>query len=282
MAQAGLLRNGERVPLPAVQRGDRLSLVAVKLLQDGAIAPRTAAVTAPYDGEPDNRGLLLWDQPELDATVEAIHRTGLQVSIHAIGDAAIESAVTAIERAQAAHPRPDARHRIEHCGLPLGSLPSRVARARIVAVLQPPFIRFHGETYSRNLGPVRAQRLYPARTLLAAGVAIAGSSDSPVVPDRSPLTGMQAAVTRRTAGGIEVAPAEALSLEQALRLYTLDAAYAAREDGRKGSIAAGKLADLVVLGCDIESVAPEELHTAPVEEVYVDGRLAARPALCGI
>jgi predicted amidohydrolase YtcJ len=282
MAQAGFLRSGEAVPLPREERGERLSLTAVKLLQDGAIAPRTAALKSPYEDEPGNRGLLLWQQPELEGIVAKIHRHGLQVSIHAIGDAAIESALTAIERAQSAWPRPDPRHRIEHCGLPLGDLPARVARAGIVAVLQPPFVRFHGETYARNLGAERAQRLYPARSLLAAGAVVAGSSDSPVVPDRSPLTGVQTAMTRRTVDGTELAPGEAITLEQALRLYTFNAAYAAGEEGRKGSIAAGKAADLVVLGADLGDIAADEFHLVPVEGVWLDGALVRPDPLCAM
>ncbi|MEX1358162.1 MAG: amidohydrolase [Gaiellaceae bacterium] len=272
MAQAAVLPSGEPVPLPRPERTDRLSLAAVKLLQDGAIAPRTAALTAPYEGEPDNRGLLLWPQDELDRLVAEIHRRGLQVSIHAIGDAAIASALASINSALATRPRPDHRHRIEHCGLPMGSLAARVASSGVVPVLQPPFVHFHGETYARNLGAARSLRLYPVRSLLKAGAVVAGSSDSPVVPDRNPLLGMRVAMTRTTVEGTQIAADEAVSLDDALRLYTVNAAFAAREDDIKGSLSPGKLADLVVLDEDISTVAPGELDQVGVESTYLGGR----------
>jgi predicted amidohydrolase YtcJ len=272
MAHKRVLRSGEVVPFPEPFRGPWLSSVAVKLFLDGAIAARTAAMSDPYEGEEGERGLLLWPQPELERLVAEIHRAGLVASIHAIGDAAIASAVAAFEAAAAVAPIA-ARDRIEHCGLPLGDLPARVAACGAVPVLQTPFVRFHGDVYLRRVGPSRGERLYPARTLLAHCPVVAGSSDAPVVPDARPLTGISAAITRRSASGTPVAASEAISFEQALWLYTLGAAAAAGEDARKGSIAPGKLADLTILGADVEAVAPEELDKVPVAAVMVDGRL---------
>lgn len=270
MAQKRVLRSGELVPLPEPARGRTLSMAGVKLFQDGAIAPRTAALSTPYAGEPDNRGLLIWPQSELDAVVADAHRAGLQVSIHAIGDEAIRSALAAIEAAVVADPRPH-RHRIEHCGLPLGDLPERLGAAGVIPILQPPFLRFHGDAYVRNLGSERAERLYPARTLLEACGVAAASSDGPVVPDASPLLGMEVAMTRRAASGRLVAAQEAVSLAHALYLYTVGAATAAGEEHLKGSIGPGKLADLVVLGDDIRGATGTDLAGVGVDAVIVDG-----------
>src|SRR5258708_39279020 len=129
MTARGTLRGGTGAPVAARMRGDWLTTAGVKLFQDGAIAPRTAALTEPYEAEPDNRGLLIMSQDELDQHVSDIHAAGFQACIHAIGDAAIDSALTAIERANAKLPRPDARHRIEHCGLPLPALHWRIEEA---------------------------------------------------------------------------------------------------------------------------------------------------------
>lgn len=272
MAHKRILRDGSVVPLPEARRGGHLSTAGVKLFQDGAIAPRTAALSQPYVGEIANKGLMQMPQEDLDARVAEIHRAGLQASIHAIGDAAIDSALTSIERAMASDPRPDPRHRIEHCGLPLPPLPARLARLGVVAVLQPPFLHFHGDVYCRNLGLERSRWLYPIRTLLGL-CRVAGSSDGPVVPDCRPLLGMRVAMTRLSWTGRRVGPEEAITLQQALAIYTAGAAAAAGEEGLKGRLAPGLLADLVVLGGDPAQVVVDEIDQLPVELVAVGGRM---------
>jgi predicted amidohydrolase YtcJ len=269
MAHKKVLRSGEIMNLPEPFRGEWLSLVAVKLFQDGAIAPRTAALGSPYEGEPDNRGVLRWPQDELDEHVRAIHRAGLIASIHAIGDAAIASALDAIDLAQRSERPQPLRHRIEHCGLPLGELPDRVRASRAIPVVQTPFVHFHGDNYMRNLGPERSLRLYPTRTLLERVGVVAGSSDGPVVPDLSPLLGMRAAMTRLSASGRPVATGEAISFGQALYLYTLGAAAAAGEQEVKGAITPGKYADFAVLSGDL---AAPELDGVQVARTIVAGR----------
>jgi predicted amidohydrolase YtcJ len=274
MAQKKVLRSGEDVAIPRGFRRERLSLVAVKLFQDGAIGSRTAALSSPYVGEPDNYGILQWPQPELDALVAEISGAGLQASIHAIGDEAIRSALQAIAGAVRAEPQHDHRHRIEHCGLPLGSLPRELGKLSVVPVLQPSFLHFHGDTYFENLGAERSERLYPVRTLLEACGVVAGSSDGPVVPNLNPLHGIRVAMTRSTATGRVLAAHEAISLEQGLRLYTRDAAFAAREEELKGTLAPGKVADLVVLGADLARLPSDELDAVEAELVLVGGKVA--------
>jgi predicted amidohydrolase YtcJ len=274
MAQKKVLRSGEAVELAAPYRRPWLSLVGVKLFQDGAIAPRTAALSEPYPDEPSNRGILVWAQEDLDALVEEAHRGGFQVSIHAIGDAAISSALEAIERAVEGQPERRQRHRIEHCGLPLPHLHDRLRQAGIVAVVQPGFLHFHGDVYARNVAADRARWLYPTRTLQALCLGVAASSDGPVIPDRSPLFGMAVAMTRRTAGGAVLGPDEQIGFDEALVLYTRAAAFAASEEERKGSLCPGKLADLVVLPEDPGRMSGDELASLPVETTVVDGRIA--------
>ena len=274
MAQKKVLRSGEHVELARPFRREWLSLVGVKLFQDGAIAPRTAALGTPYDGEDDNTGLLTWPQDDLDELAAEAHRGGFQISIHAIGDAAIVSASEAIVRARRADPSSNYRHRIEHCGIPLPHLHERLREAGVIAAVQPGFLEFHGDVYAANVGRERARWLYPIRTLLALCRGVAGSSDAPVIPDHSPLSGMATAMTRRTASGAVLAPEERLDFGSALRLYTAGAAFAAAEEKDKGSITPGKLADLVVLGADPAAVAADELPQVPVEATYTGGRAA--------
>jgi predicted amidohydrolase YtcJ len=141
----------------------------------------------------------------------------------------------------------------------------------MVPVLQPIFLHFHGDTYLANLTEADGARLYPVRTLLDAGCVVAGSSDGPVVPDRNPLAGIRTAITRKSAEGRPAAAGEAVSLATALRLYTANAAFAAHEEHEKGTLATGKLADLVVLDEDVTAVPAEELAGVGVREVFVDG-----------
>jgi predicted amidohydrolase YtcJ len=275
LAHMRILGDGSQVRLPKYHRGARLSTAGVKLVLDGALAPRTAALSEPYVGEATNRGLLTMDQDELNQHVLEIHRAGLQASIHAIGDAAIDSALVALTRAVEAHPRGAVRHRIEHCGLPLPALHSRLAAIGVVAVIQPPFLHFHGDLYVRNLGQERSRWLYPAKTLLGLCM-VAGSSDGPVVPDCSPLFGIRVAMTRRSSSQQVIGGEEALSFEAALRLYTTGAATAAAEELQKGSLSPGKLADLVVLGADPAQVRPEEVDQVPIEMVVLGGQIVWR------
>ena len=270
MAHKKVLRSGDRVSLPAPFRGQRLSLVAAKLFQDGAIGARTAAVSTGYFDDPDNKGVLVWEQPQLDEFVHEIHTSGLQVSVHAIGDVAIASALQAIERAVLRAPRADHRHRIEHCGI-VGSLAPRIARAGVVPVLQPVFLRFHGDTYLAHLADEAAMTLYPVRMLQEACTHVAGSSDSPVVPDRNPLTGIKTAMLRTTLEGQRIAAPQAVTLDAALALYGPGAAYAAHEDHEKGSLTPGKLADLVVLDGDIHDVDPNDLDELNVVATFLEG-----------
>jgi predicted amidohydrolase YtcJ len=274
MAQKKVLRSGERVELVGPYRRPWLSLVAVKLFQDGALAPRTAALGEGYAGESDNTGLLYWAQEELDELVAEAHGAGFQASVHAIGDAAISSALESIRRASERQPRRDPRHRLEHCGLPLPYLHDQLREVAPIAVVQPGFIQFHGDVYARNVGPERSRWLYPIRTLLALCRGVAGSSDAPVIPDHSPLSGIAAAMSRRTSGGAVVGPEERLGFDDALRLYTTGPAFAAAEEADKGTLSPGKLADLVVLADDPARVAADELPSLPVEATYAGGRVA--------
>ncbi len=272
MAHKKVLRSGEEVPLPERFTGERLSLVAVKLFQDGGFGAATAALNEPYSNAPETSGQLVWDQEQLNERARAIHRGGLRISVHAIGDAAIASALDAIASALDGAPPGDYRHRIEHCGLPLPPLPERLVQLGIVPVLQPHFLWFDGDVYVERVGQERARWLYPIKTLLDHGLQVAGSSDGPVVPDTNPLLGVYAAVTRQSQAGRLVAPEEAVTVEQALSLFTIRAAYACGEEYLKGSIEPGKVADFVVLQADPLAVPVEDLPQIPVDMVFVGGQ----------
>jgi predicted amidohydrolase YtcJ len=271
MAHKKVLRSGEEVPLPRPFRSPRLSLVAIKLFQDGGFGAATAALSEPYSNQPDSEGILIWPQAKLNQWAKSIHQNALRISIHAIGDRAITSALNAIQYAQGVSPRNDMRHRIEHCGLPLLPLPRRLAELNVVPVVQPSFLWYDGNVYLDRVGNERSHYLYPIRTLLDHGLQVAGSSDGPVIPDISPLLGIYAAVARTSRDGTPVGPKQAISIEEAIQLFTTGAAYALGEEEIKGSLEPGKVADLIVLGEDPMSVPLKQIPDIPIKRVFVDG-----------
>jgi predicted amidohydrolase YtcJ len=249
---------------------DWLRLGAMKVFTDGSLVGRTAAMHEDYAGSPGEHGYLQDDPGELTATIIAAHRSGWQVAAHAIGDRAIDLALDAYAAAQAQYPRDNPRHRIEHFGV---SSPGQVARAAALGVVAVPQGRFASELGDGMLaavGPARHGWLYRQRSLLQAGLTLPGSSDRPVVRG-APLLGIHDMVNRRTSAGQEFNPGEAITAREALRAYTLGSAYASHQEHVKGSITAGKLADLVVLSEDPTAVAPDRIAGLEVLATLVGG-----------
>lgn len=237
--------------------GERLSIGALKVWTDGGMMPRTAALTEPYTGL-EHSGQLYDDPERLTQVIVDGHRAGWQLAVHAIGDRAIDVALAALERAQAERPRPEARHRIEHAGLVRPDQLPRFAAVGATAVVQPNFLTYLGDDYAAIMGERRAPWLYRGQALLDAGVRLVASSDRPVT-DGAPLRAVQFMVERLTSGGLPVGPDEAIGVEDALRAYTTSAAWACHAEDRLGSIAPGKLADLVVLDADPRAVEPSRI-----------------------
>jgi predicted amidohydrolase YtcJ len=244
------------------------------ILLDGDFGPHTAALLEPYTDQPDNRGSLYYTQEEVDAFVEAAHRDGLQIAMHAVGDRAAEQALNAYERVLERWPRSDHRHRIEHFEVYDEGLVERTRRLGVHLAIQPPFNAYfggHGRLIPL-LGEERSTRSDPVRSLIEAGVPVGGGSDSTVTP-MQPLYGVHSAVNHSN-------PAERLDVERALQLYTLDNAALAFEERDKGSLEVGKLGDLVVLSDDpliaaLETIADiaVEMTVAGEEIVYSKGDL---------
>jgi predicted amidohydrolase YtcJ len=265
----GVLTAGVRTGL-----GDeRLRLGAFKVMTDGSSSGPTAATREPYTCNSADSGILYWSQDDLDDLLGTAHRRGFQCTVHAVGDKAIDQTLTAMARAQDAHPRVRLRHRIEHCGICPPDLQARVAAQGIVPAMQPAFFWEFGDGYIRNYGRHRADVMFPARSLLARGVRVAGSSDAPVT-HYAPLFGIEQALTRRTSDGDVCGRDERLDLAAAIRMHTLNGAYASFEEGRKGSIEAGKLADLCVLTEDITRLPVSSLRDLPVAMTILGGEVA--------
>jgi hypothetical protein len=251
---------------------ERLRIGPIKFFIDGSLIGRTAAVSQPFlaDPRPDNRGLWMMPAEEFEERVWRAHSAGFQVATHAIGDRAIALTLDAYEGALARQPRADHRHRIEHCGILRPDLIERLRRGRFLAVSQPIFVSEYGDGFRRHLGEARIQLTYPFRSLLDAGVTLVFSSDCPVSAYQ-PLKGIRDSVYERTGSGAAYAVEEAITVEEALHAYTVAGAYASFEEGRKGQIKEGLLADLTVLAEDPRQVEPSAIAEVPVMMTIVGG-----------
>lgn len=252
---------------------ERLRIGAFKVMTDGSSSGPTAATRDPYESNSDDSGIAYWKQDDLDDLIGRAHRAGWQCTVHAVGDRAIEQTLNAMARAQSEYPREGLRHRIDHCGITPPDLQRRVRAQGIVPAMQPAFFWEFGDGYIRNYGRARADVMFPAKSLLEAGVIVAGSSDSPVT-DYRPLFGIEQAQTRATMDGDVCGPDERVDLTTAIRMHTINGAYASFEERLKGSIEVGKLADLTLLSADIRSVPTRELRDLPIAMTVVGGAVA--------
>ena len=248
---------------------DRLRIGGIKMVADGAIATRTAYLSQPYEGSQCDHGILAMEQDEIEEQVMAMHRAGFQVCIHANGDLTIDMVLTAYEKAQKAHPRSDTRHRIEHCTLVNPDLLGRMEALGCIATPFCTYVYHHGEKM-RYYGEERLEWMFAQRSFIDSGVVSTGATDYPPGPFE-PLLGIQSCVTRTDSTGKEWGVNQRVSIEEALRLYTLNGAYASFEEDIKGSIETGKLADLVVLGSDPTQVNPLGIKDIVVEQTIVGG-----------
>jgi predicted amidohydrolase YtcJ len=253
-----------------------LRVVGVKLFVDGVIESKTAAMLAPYAGD-TSAGIPNWTPEALNEAVTAADREGLQTWLHAIGDRAVRMALDAHEAALRANGRLDRRGRIEHIETLQPSDYPRFKPLGVIASMQPLHANPDQNNLSAwvgNLGEERASRAWSWASLEKAGARLAFGSDWPVVTP-SVLRGLYCAVTRKTKDGTPAGgwlPQHAISLESALRHYTIDAAYASFEEAEKGSLEAGKRADLVVLSDDVFKGPPEALLKTRILLTLVDGR----------
>ena len=191
--------------------------------------------------------------------------SGLQVGVHAIGDRAIENVIQAIREALEKVPRKDHRHRIEHCSILNAELISEIKELGLIAAVQPHFVVSDTWTVDR-VGPERARWAYPFRTLIEKGIIVTSGSDCPVELI-NPLLGLWAAVKR------EDKPEESLTVEEALKTYTLNAAYASFGESKKGTIEKGKYADLTILSEDITKISLDKIRDVSVDMVIVNGKI---------
>lgn len=242
-----------------------IRLGSIKIVADGSLGAHTAALCEPYSDDSATKGIMMYTQEELNDLVAKANKAHLQLAVHAIGDRTMDCALTAFEKALEDFPRKDHRHRIEHASVLNDALIQRMKRLKVIASIQPHFVHTDFWVVDR-VGSTRAKWVYPFKTLINSGILVTGGSDCPVEPI-NPLLGVHAAVTR------DKFPSERISVEDALRLYTVKAAYASFEENVKGSIETGKLADLVVLSDDPLITPSGEIKDIRVEKTIIGGRV---------
>jgi hypothetical protein len=262
-------RDGRPLPLPEKRATDFLRIDSVKLFADGGLSGATAALHQRYRHVPA-AGLLRLSSEEVYSHGRDAQEAGLRVCTHAIGDRAIDAVLEAYERLAEEGGR---GNRLEHFGLPDARQIERAVRVGAIAAPQSVFLHALGENFRRYLTEDYLKRTYPLRSMLALGLPVALGSDAPVVPDDSPLLGIETAVTRRTEAGARIAPEEWISVEDALYAYTMGGALASGDAENRGSLTPGKWADLVVLDRNPESVPAEEISRIRVVNTFVSGEL---------
>ncbi|MBD9596774.1 MULTISPECIES: amidohydrolase [unclassified Ensifer] len=229
---------------------DMLRVGAVKIFLDGSAGGRTAWMSKPYLGEPDNIGVQMLPDADVEAIVKSCHDRGYQMACHAIGDGAIEQLITAYEKALAGNPDPDRRHRIEHCGFSSPEQDRRMKAAGILPAPQMAFIHDFGDSYVSVLGEERGKASYQIGTWMRMGLKPSTGSDSPVCsPD--PFPNLHAMITRKTGKGTVMVEAEKLSREEALQAYTEYGAYSQKAEDVKGRLVPGQWADIAVFDNDL-------------------------------
>ena len=242
---------------------------------DGSGGSLSAAMLEDYETAPGNRGLLLMEADELNRLVVERDAAGFQIGIHTIGDRANRLILDAYAAAQEANGERDARHRVEHAQFITDEDVPRFAELGVVASMQPCHLLTDMRWAPAILGPEREAEGYRWRSLLDAGARLAFGTDFPVEPI-DPFRGLYASLTREfEVGGPDGGwvPTEKIDIDQAIVAYTRDAAYAEFEEHRKGTLAPGMLADIVVLSEDLRSLPPAELLEVKVEYTVVDGHV---------
>ncbi|PWC30360.1 amidohydrolase [Teichococcus aestuarii] len=253
---------------------EMLAWGAVKVFGDGSAGGLTAAFFDPYlESAGGGTGIFCFPDSAMQEMLGHYHRQGWQLDIHAIGDAAIEQVLVAMEMADSeGAPLAGRRHRIEHCGFLNAAQRKRMLAHGILPVPQPVFMYEFGDLYVRNLGRERAEVAYPMRTWLEEGHHPAASSDSPVCTV-DPFINLFTMVTRKTSRGTVLGEGERLTPEQAMHCYTWCGAYSQFAEAERGTLEPGMQADIAIFSRDLLACAPEEILTTQADLTFRGGRV---------
>ena len=259
---------------PEVDLGDgRLTIRSFKVVADGALGSRGAALTDPYADAPGERGLDLVSDGELDQLIKAARAKGFQVNVHAIGDRTVRRVLDAFERGGVTM---EERFRIEHASMIAPADRARFARLGVIASVQPVFVGEYSRWAEERVGPARIRWVLPIRDLIAEGVPLAFGTDFTASDSGDPIATLSGAVLRQSAAGVPSGgwySDQKVDVDTALRLMTAGPARAAFEEQHLGSIAVGRYADLTILSHDPYALAGDALRTLRVRMTVVGGRV---------
>ncbi|MBU5210513.1 amidohydrolase [Heyndrickxia oleronia] len=255
---------------------DHLQIGAIKIFADGALGRRTALLSSPYHDDPSTVGDAMFDQETLYSIIQEARMLAMPIAVHTIGDQALENVLDILDQ----FPAVAYRDRIIHAQVLRKELIPRLKKPSRIVDIQPRFVVGDFPWVQDRLGESRMQLSYAWKTLLSSGVICAGGSDAPVEPI-DPLLGIHAAVTRRAPGETHSGwnPTEKLSIDEAIKLFTIGGSYATNEENSKGTITRGKFADMTVLSKNIfEFKNPDEILSTEVVQTVIGGKVTYEKA----
>ena len=257
------------------QTGKYFTIGPMKLLQDGSLGARTAALRKSYAGEESNCGISIYSQDELDDLIAFYDRHQIQAAIHCIGDRAMDMVLEAVEKSPYRKENRKGRHGIVHAQITNPEILKKMKEQDVLAYIQPVFVDLDMNMVESAVGPERMDKVYAWKTMLDMGIHAVGGSDAPVVSFH-PLENIFFAVTRQNLAGMPEEgwiPSEKMSVDEAVKLFTKYAAYASYSEEENGTIELGKKADLVVLDRDICEIDPSEIKDVEVDMTILDGNI---------
>jgi predicted amidohydrolase YtcJ len=251
---------------------DWVRICGIKFFFDGAVSARTAAVSEPYLDKPGFYGVMSTTKEIATEILTKAYKKGFRISAHANGDRAIKLYLDIIEELQKNYPREDARNRDIHCSVINETLVRRIKELKVLPTIFGAYPYYHGDKLIPSFGEDRLEHMFAARSFLDAGVLVAAHSDHPCSPF-PPLMAIHALVNRKTKAGKAIGKSQKISVIEALKLYTINAAYHSFDENLLGSIEPNKLADFVVLEEDILTVSPDRIKDIPVFMTIIDGKI---------
>ena len=251
--------------------GKNFTIGDIKIMGDGSLGAHTAVLRGEYKNAPDDHGISLHDDEELYAMFRVAHNAGYPIVVHVIGDGAMDQVVNGYELVMNENPKPNMRHGIIHCQIMDEAQQDRFVKLNLLAYAQPVFVRYDSQIVDDCVGSELAKTSYNWRRYIDLGVHMSGGSDCPV-EDCDPLANLYYAVTRMGMDGKPWYPENGVTMEEALRMFTIEGAYSAFEEAERGSITVGKYADFTVLDKNIMKNPPEELLNTKVLMTVVNGK----------
>ncbi|MFX1390456.1 MAG: amidohydrolase [Promethearchaeota archaeon] len=255
----------KKLPLDEGEEDSQFKVGCLKLYLDGTFGAKTACMWEPFSDAPNMCGFCVVDKDYVYEKMKTAHLNGFQIATHVIGDKGNRICVDLYKRLLDEFPREDHRHRIEHASMLTEDVIKDMKEYGIIASCQPPFLNSEYKWLEKRIGKERCKYTYPMKSIIDGGVVLISGSDAPI-EDPNPILGLHALVNRN-----RFVPEQSISMEEALKTYTINAAYGAFEEKVKGSIIAGKLADFVILNKNPLEVGKDQINTIEVIETIIRG-----------